>query len=58
MGAVLHAVEVPPAGGDTLFADMYAAYDGLDPELQARLEGWSRCTTTPRRSATWSPIRA
>ena len=32
----------PPAGGDTLFADMYAAYDGLDPELQARLDGHGR----------------
>ena len=29
MGAVLHAVQVPESGGDTLFSDMYAAYDGL-----------------------------
>ena len=39
MGAVLHAIEVPPAGGDTLFADMYAAYDGLDPTVQDRIDG-------------------
>ena len=30
MGAVLRAVDVPPSGGDTLFCDMYAAYEGLD----------------------------
>jgi taurine dioxygenase len=41
MGAVLHAVEVPPSGGDTLFADMYAAYDGLDEDLKARVDGMS-----------------
>jgi len=39
MGAVLHAVEVPPAGGDTLFADMHAAYDGLDDALRVRIDG-------------------
>ena len=38
MGAILHAIEVPPTGGDTLFADMYAAYEGLDPELRARAD--------------------
>lgn len=39
MGAVLRAVEVPPTGGDTLFSDMYAAYDGLDEQTRARIEG-------------------
>jgi taurine dioxygenase len=38
MGAILHAIEVPPTGGDTLFADMYAAYEGLDPVLRARAD--------------------
>ena len=39
MGAVLHAIEVPPVGGDTLFCDMYAAYEGLDDEVKERIEG-------------------
>jgi len=39
MGAVLHAVEVPRTGGDTLFADMTAAYEGLEPELKDRIDG-------------------
>lgn len=38
MGAVLHAVEIPPSGGDTLFSDMYAAYDGLRDDLKERIE--------------------
>jgi taurine dioxygenase len=41
MGAVLHAVEVPQTGGDTLFADMGAAYDGLDDETKARIQDLS-----------------
>jgi taurine dioxygenase len=37
LGSMLRAVELPDVGGDTLFADMEAAYDALDAELQARL---------------------
>ena len=39
MGAILHAIEVPPTGGDTLFSDMSAAYDGLSDEWKDRIEG-------------------
>ena len=39
MGAILHAVEVPPVGGDTLFSDMSAAYNGLDDETKERIDG-------------------
>ena len=30
---------MPAVGGDTLFADMYAAYDGLDDETRAEIDG-------------------
>ncbi|WP_216903899.1 TauD/TfdA dioxygenase family protein, partial [Nocardia alni] len=38
MGAILHAISVPEIGGDTLFADMYAAYQGLDEETRTRID--------------------
>lgn len=37
--SLLFALEIPPAGGDTYFCDMYAAYTGLPAELQRRLAG-------------------
>jgi taurine dioxygenase len=37
--AILHAKEVPSDKGGTMFADMRAAYDGLDAAMQARLSG-------------------
>jgi taurine dioxygenase len=38
MGAILHAVSVPDCGGDTLFSDMYAAYDGLDQATKDEID--------------------
>jgi taurine dioxygenase len=38
MASLLVAREVPPAGGDTLWANMYLAYETLSPGLQRLLE--------------------
>lgn len=34
LGAVLYAKQLPPDGGDTLWCNMRAAYEGLSPRLQ------------------------
>jgi taurine dioxygenase len=39
LGSILRAIEIPPVGGDTLFADMAAAYEGLGADLKAEIEG-------------------
>jgi alpha-ketoglutarate-dependent taurine dioxygenase len=39
--SMLYALEVPPAGGDTYFNNMYAAYEGLPEKLRRRIEGLS-----------------
>lgn len=39
MGSILVARTLPPSGGDTLFAHMGAAYDALDDDLKAEIEG-------------------
>ena len=39
MGSILHGLTVPPEGGDTLYTDMYAAYEALDDETKALIEG-------------------
>jgi taurine dioxygenase len=39
MGTVLRAVELPPYGGDTCWANMYCVYESLSPAMQEMLEG-------------------
>src|SRR5512143_2358685 len=39
MGSILHIRQCPPNGGDTLFANMYAAYDALSDRMKAYLHG-------------------
>ncbi|MBP2478885.1 taurine dioxygenase [Crossiella equi] len=41
LGSVLRLLRVPPLGGDTLWADMGAAYDNLPAEVRARIDGLS-----------------
>lgn len=39
MATMLYAKETPSAGGDTMFANMYAAYDALSDGMKAMLKG-------------------
>jgi taurine dioxygenase len=39
LGSLLYAIKVPPEGGDTLYTDMYTAYETLDEQMKRRIEG-------------------
>ena len=39
MGSILHIHQAPEVGGDTLFANMYAAYESLSDRMQNFLDG-------------------
>ena len=39
MGSILYIKTCPPRGGDTLFANMYAAYEALSDRMKTYLEG-------------------
>lgn len=39
MGAILYGIEVPPYGGDTLFANQYMAYESLSDGLKKTVDG-------------------
>jgi taurine dioxygenase len=50
MGAILYALEVPPYGGDTLFANQYLAYETLSDGMKKMLAGL-RAVHTDRKVA-------
>lgn len=39
MGQILYALDVPAAGGDTIFVNMYRAYEALSDGMKQMLEG-------------------
>lgn len=58
--SLLYAIELPAAGGDTLFADMAAAYAGLPGAVKARLEGLEAVhdfQVAARASGTYDPAQ-
>jgi taurine dioxygenase len=50
MGALLYALDVPPYGGDTMFANQYLAYEQLSDGMKA-LIGDLKCLHTDRKVA-------
>ena len=48
MASVLYAVETPPYGGDTLFANQYLAYETLSDGLRHSLRGLAGVSTSTK----------
>jgi taurine dioxygenase len=48
MGSMLLAREVPPYGGDTLFANMYLAYETLSDGMRRMLDGMVAVSTSAK----------
>ncbi len=59
-GAVLYALEVPPVGGDTLFANMYLAWEMLSEGMKTvlrQLRGVHDSGTPQRHSSTFKGMK-
>ncbi len=52
IGAMLLAREVPPVGGDTLFANMYLAYESLSDGLRRALDGLRAVNSSAKADVT------
>jgi len=51
MASMLYAIEVPPRGGDTLFANQYLAYETLSEGLKSALRGLTGVNTSTKAAA-------
>ena len=56
-GSMLCAREVPMAEGDTLFANLYAAYDALSAALKGRIDGRTVLHSRVKPYPEWFPER-
>jgi hypothetical protein len=52
MASMLLAREVPPTGGDTLFANMYLAYEALSPGMKQLLDGMVAVNSSAKANVT------
>src|SRR5579864_7411146 len=52
MGTMLIAREVPPHGGDTLFANMYLAYESLSAGMRELLDGLAAVNSSAKADVT------
>ena len=52
MGSMLYAREVPPFGGDTLFANQYLAFESLSSGMQRMLDGLIALGSSAKADAT------
>ena len=52
MGTMLIAREVPPFGGDTLFANMYLAYETLSAGMRRMLDGLAAVNSSAKADVT------
>ena len=51
MASMLYAVEIPPYGGDTLFANQYQAYETLSDGLRKVLDGLTAINSSTKADA-------
>lgn len=54
-GSFLHALELPPADGDTLYADTYAAFAALSDDVRAKIMGRRACFSRARFHQVYYP---
>lgn len=54
-GSILNALEIPPYGGDTLFANQAAAWDALSPALRDLLDGRDAIHVGKPYGVRWAP---
>ncbi len=58
MGAILHALETPNHGGDTIFANQYLAYEALSDGMKKMLDGLNAMHSDIRVAGPQSDVNA